>query len=205
VSAPVPNPAPQPAAQVEPADKKAKKAKAPKAPRPPKVKRPMGIAPLLLLFALLLAGAAVAVLYYPIPGLTAKAPEQPAAEEKKAQAPASAPDTAAADLAKREADLAAREEALKAKEAEVARLMRELGVTETGNAALKRAANMYTNMAPYKAAPLMAQLDDDTAVQILRLMTDEEAAAILSSMDPDRGARIMKALATPPVTNPSGG
>lgn len=191
-------------------EKKGKPPKAPKAPRVPKPKKPRqprGVAPWLMIFALLLAGAAGAVLYYPIPGLTATPPAPPAAEDpSKSQTPA--PTTAdpalTQDLAQKEADLAAREEVLKQKEIEVDRLLKELGVTESESASLRRAANVYTKMAPFKAAPLMAQLDDATAIQVLRLMSDAEAAAILSYMEADRAARIMRELTNPPVA-PAGG
>lgn len=190
----------------------AKKGKAPKPPKPPKVKKPRqpwGIAPWLLLFGVLLAGAAAAVLYVPIPGLTAQPADASQPEEPETETPASpgpSPDPAAAEeLAKKEADLAAREEALKQKEAEVAKLLSDLGSPESQSAALRRAASLYNNMAPYKAAPLMAQLDDATVLQILRMMTDADAAAILSHMDADRGARIMQELTKPPVVTPAGG
>jgi hypothetical protein len=200
----------EPKAQPEAPEKKGKAPKAPKPPRAPKPKKPRqpwGIAPWLLIFALLLAGAAAAVLYVPIPGLTAKPATVPTPEEPKPKQPAGtgAQPAALGDLAQREADLAAREAALKQKEAEVARLLNELGVTDSESASLKRVAKLYTNMAPYQAAPLMAQLDDATAVAVLRLMTDEEAAAIIAHMDPDRGARIMRELTRPPVSNPAGG
>lgn len=188
-------------------EKKGKPPKAPKVPKPKKPRRPWGIAPWLMIFALLLAGAAGAVLYYPIPGLTAVPPAPPAAEEPvkpETPVPTTGDPALAQDLAQKEADLATREEALKQKELEVDRLLKELGVTESGNASLRRAANVYINMAPFKAAPLMAQLDDATAVQLLRLMSDQEAAAILSYMDADRGARIMRELTNPPVL-PAGG
>lgn len=212
MSAPVQTEAP---AQAEQPAKKSgwgKKAREPKAPKPPKVKkprRPWGMAPWLLIAALLTAGAAVGSLYYPIPGLTATpaTPATPAAneEQKTETQPADALAVREQAVAQKETDLAAREEALKQKEADVSKLLKDLGVTEAENTSLKRMANMYVNMAPFKAAPLMEQLDVSTAVQVLRLMTDEEAAAILAYMDAARAAELMQEFTKPPVANSPGG
>lgn len=208
MSAPAPAPT---AAQPEAPEKKGrwgKGAKAPKAPKPKKVRKPWGIAPFLLIFALLTAGGAVAVIRYPIPGITAiQPPKGTETEAKQEPAPTTTPadPQREAELAQREAALAAREEAVQAKESQLGSAVNSLNNGESVTAALNRAARLYTGMAPYKAAPLMAELDDQTAVQILRLMTDDEAAAILSHMDTTRAARLFRELTRPPVPNPVGG
>jgi flagellar motility protein MotE (MotC chaperone) len=79
-------------------------------------------------------------------------------------------------------------------------MVTDQGVTQTRGAALSRTAKLYTAMAPFDAAPLMEALDDETAVEILRLMTTDEAATILSFMEPGRGARLMAQLAAPDLT-----
>lgn len=192
----------------EPAKKGLWRKKPPKQPKPRKPRQPWGIAPWLFLSALVTGAAAVAVLYYPIPGLTAKPPGPPLpAQETKGENPVPFSDLVKREqaVAQKEAELAAREEALIQKEEEATQVLKELGVTQSETVSLRRAANMYSAMAPYKAAPLMAQLDVETALQILRLMTDEQAAEILSQMDPDRGARIMRELTTQPTGNSAGG
>lgn len=200
---------PQPPAEAaEPAKKGGWGKKKPKAPRAPKVKkprRPWGMAPWLVLAALITGAGAVAVLYYPIPGLTAKPPAPPAVTEPKPETPTAALLQREQEVVSKEADLAAREEQLKQKEAEVSRLLKELGGSELENHSVKRAANMYTAMAPFKAAPLMAALPVETAIQVLRQMLDEQAAAIIAYMEPERGAEIMRELTRPPVTNTAGG
>lgn len=182
--------------------------KPPKEPKPRRARQPWGMAPWLFLAALVTGAAAVAVLYYPIPGLTAKPPvPPPAVEETKDQNPVPSADLVKRELAveQKEAELAAREETLRQKEEEATKVLKELGVTQSETVSLRRAANMYSAMAPYKAAPLMAQLDVETALQVLRLMTDDQAADILSYMEPDRGAQILRELTTLPATNPAGG
>ncbi|MFZ5826785.1 MAG: MotE family protein [Bacillota bacterium] len=209
MSAPA-QPQPQPEVQAEPAKKGGwgKKApKAPKPPKPPKVRRSWGMAPWLFLSALLTGAAAVAVLYYPIPGLTAKPPAPPVVEQPKQETASSSTTLLQREqaVAQKEAELAALEAELKQKEAETSRLLKELGGSELANNSLRRAANMYTAMAPFKAAPLMAELPVETAVQILRLMSDEQAADIIAHMETTRGAEIMRELTRPPVINTAGG
>ena len=207
MSAPA-QPQPQPEVQVEPAKKGGWGKKAPKPPKPPKARRPWGMAPWLFISALLTGAAAVAVLYYPIPGLTAKPPVPPVVEQPEPRQETASNTTLLQReqaVAQKEAELAALEAELKQKEAEASRLLKELGGSELANNSLRRAANMYAAMVPFKAAQLMAELPVETVVQILRLMSDEQAADIIAHMETARGAEIMRELTRPPVINTAGG
>lgn len=197
-----------PLAAADPAAKGRKKApKAPKAPKPKKPRRPWGMAPWLLLSALLTAGAAVGALYYPIPGLTAQPEPPPVVEEPQVTQPATPADLIAREqaVAQKEAELAAREEEIQRKEDEVNRVLKELGGAELLNSSMQRAANMYATMAPFKAAPLIAALPVETAVQIIRQIPNGQAAAIIAAMETDSAAEIMGELTQPPVVDEAGG
>lgn len=179
--------------------------KPPKEPKVPKPRRSRGPTPWLLLAGLLTAGAAVAVLYLPIPGLT-----------PKAEPPAGAPSTPEAsvgealtkreqDVAKREADLAAREQAVKQKETEMLGMVKQITAGQPSSPTLQQVVALYEAMAPTKAAPLLASLPTESAVQVLRLMKADQAAAILSAMEPAQGAQIMGELMKPPAQTSLGG
>lgn len=53
-----------------------------------------------------------------------------------------------------------------------------------------RLAKMYENMKPGQAAPILANLEMETILDILRRMKEREAARILASMEPALAAEI---------------
>ncbi len=55
---------------------------------------------------------------------------------------------------------------------------------------LAKLAKMYEAMKAPKAAPILASLDIDITIDILRRVKDRQAAAILSAMDPGLAAQI---------------
>lgn len=154
--------------------------------------------PWLLMGAVLFAGLAAAAYYVPIPGLT-EATSTPPTVAHEPNAP-TAPDPLAkreSSVTQMEADLAAREAALKEQEARVASLLMDLTAQNSEGSSLRKAAEMYAAMPPYKAAPLLQALDTESAVQILRFLDREDAAAILGHMEIDTSTQLMRELIKP--------
>lgn len=56
----------------------------------------------------------------------------------------------------------------------------------------RRLAQLFSNMKPEEAAPVLAQLDDSQLVGILLAMQGRSAAPILAEMDPARAASISR-------------
>ncbi|MGE5422098.1 MAG: MotE family protein [Ignavibacteriales bacterium] len=56
----------------------------------------------------------------------------------------------------------------------------------------KKLAEYYGNMKKVKAAAIMAELDDDTVINILQKMGSDTAAGILTEMPPQRAAVLTK-------------
>lgn len=79
-----------------------------------------------------------------------------------------------------------------------AKLQELAGGLETGaqartaeqQAASTKLAKVYEAMAPAKAAPILAALDQDVTLDILRQMKERQAAAILAAMDAGIAAQI---------------
>lgn len=182
-----------------------KQPKQPKAPKPPKVRRSRGPAPWLMLAALLTAAGALAVLYFPIPGLTT--PSEPAGGTNKADSQLGDVLQQREDaLTKREEDLVTREKAVQDKEAQVRAALQDVTNSHKDGDALKEVVALYDAMSPIKAAPLLATLPTETAVKILRQIDPGQAAAILSYMEAGPASQIVQELAKPPAaTNPAGG
>lgn len=182
-----------------------KQPKQPKAPKPPKVRRSRGPAPWLILAALLTAAGAIAVLYFPIPGLT----QAPAPVDGTKQADAQRSDALQQReeaLTKREDELLTREKAVQDKETQVRAALQDVTNSHKDGDALKQVVAMYDAMSPIKAAPLLATLPTETAVKILRQIEPGQAAAILSYMEAGPASQIVQALAQPPAApNPAGG
>lgn len=59
---------------------------------------------------------------------------------------------------------------------------------------LEQLANVYGSMAPNEAAPLMARLDEDTALALLKRMPGKRMGQILSLMDQERAVQLTKIL-----------
>jgi hypothetical protein len=115
------------------------------------------------------------------------------------------PDTATSDpiadqqkqLAQREADLQAQEASVKERETQVADLLQDLSGQRTTADVVRRVADMYAAMPPFKAAPMLQTLDTETAVSILQLLDQDQAGAILAYMAPARGGELTTLLIKP--------
>ena len=170
----------------KPKPEKQKPPKAPKRKRSPRER----LGYWLLVLGTVLGIAAGVSYAVPIPGLTAvSAAETP---PKKTPAPEPNADLIAKEQA--EAELQAREQRLQENEAKVADLLKDLTLQKLDSDPARRAADMYGNMPPYKAGPLMENLDDAMAVQVLKLLDEDQAAAIIMYMDSTRGAELMSEL-----------
>lgn len=152
-----------------------------------------------LLIGSILLGAAAGVIYFvPIPGLTFAAEPPPIDTTKPPSAPVKDPlEERTTQLARAEAELKSREESVKNQEAQIATLLKDLMGQQAQSDAIRKAANLYSAMPPYKAAPLMEALDPEIAVQILRRLDEDLAGAIVAYMDPQKGSVLMKELARP--------
>lgn len=178
---------------------------APQFPAPAKSKkrtrsgRPMG----LILAVLLLAGAAAAVWYFPIPGLTAP-DSSTVANPTAGDAATGSAASASPDQVSREAALVAREKeladlaaSLKERETKVNQLLKELTTQQTSVEMTRRLSVIYGNMAPAKAAQLLAGMDRPTAVEILRLLEERQTADILAAMDPTVALQLIGEMTKP--------
>ena len=61
-------------------------------------------------------------------------------------------------------------------------------------AKLEQLAEVYSTMAPEQAAPIIAKLDNDTALSLLQRMSGKRMGQILSSMNSDRAIELTKGL-----------
>lgn len=154
--------------------------------------------PWLLLGSILLGAAAGVIYFVPIPGFTFAAPPPPVDTTKPSDAPVKDPlEERTAQLARAEVELKSREESVKNQETQIATLLKDLMGQQSESDAIRKAANLYSAMPPYKAAPLMEALDPEIAVQILRRLDEDLAGAIVAYMDPQKGSVLMRELARP--------
>jgi flagellar motility protein MotE (MotC chaperone) len=121
--------------------------------------------------------------------------------------------SASAGLKDREDALAAREKALAEKEKELVALNREVDEKfsrlnaqqeefkgQIGRAAqgrdqeFKKLIKVYSAMSPSKVAPLLGQMEDAEAVEILRAMKVEAVAKIIPKLTPDKAVRVTRLL-----------
>jgi flagellar motility protein MotE (MotC chaperone) len=121
--------------------------------------------------------------------------------------------SASAGLKDREDALAVREKALAEKEKELVALNREVDEKfsrlnalqeefkgQIGRAAqgrdqeFKKLIKIYSAMSPSKVAPLLGQMEDAEAVEILRAMKAEAVAKIIPKLTPDKAVRVTRLL-----------
>lgn len=106
-------------------------------------------------------------------------------------------------LKKEEVELKAKEENINRREKEIklweAKLTEEerlfeerIAQYEDGEARLKKVAAYYQGMSPRESALILENLDDMTAIDILRRMKDETVAITLMKMNPKRAAEISR-------------
>jgi flagellar motility protein MotE (MotC chaperone) len=98
-------------------------------------------------------------------------------------------------LALRRQSYAVQEQVLNEGQSRLQALLGELeartqAVSAEQDASLQRLAKMYEVMPPQKAGPVLATLDLEITLNILRCMKERQAAAILAAMDPGVAAQI---------------
>ena len=73
--------------------------------------------------------------------------------------------------------------------------VRELRAVQTENKkAFTEIIRTYESMAPKKAAPILAAMEDEESIKILSSLKSDNLAAILERMEPDQAARITNKL-----------
>ncbi|MCC6933481.1 MAG: hypothetical protein IT292_09535 [Deltaproteobacteria bacterium] len=102
-------------------------------------------------------------------------------------------------LDKKEKDLRAQEQAISEKMADLKGLTAKLASYRTEKdqkheTRLEQLAEVYGSMAPNQAAPLIAKLDNATALSLLQRMTGKRMGQILSEMPSDRAIELTKSL-----------
>ena len=115
-------------------------------------------------------------------------------------------DARRAELAEREDVIAKKERELRAQESALTEKMADLkGLTakitayrvekdQKHETRLEQLAEVYGSMAPNQAAPLIAKLDDTTALSLLQRMTGKRMGQILSEMPSERAIELTKSL-----------
>lgn len=93
-------------------------------------------------------------------------------------------------ILQKEAELQSREATVKAQEASATAMVNEAQIQQAQANAVRRVAETYSAMAPFKAAPMLQALDTEQAVAILRQLDHDQVAAIMTYMDPARGAAL---------------
>lgn len=166
-----------------------------KAPDPGARRKGGGLSILLLMGALALGGVSAYAYFF--------------APQPEASPPTPAPSTVgsgaalgsgkAMDLIRYEAELKEREAKLKEQELKLAEMLAKVAAGQADQELLKKRTEVYAALPPQKAAPLIKQLDDATAVEILRTLDSEQVTAIMVYMDPAVGARLLNKLAEPPA------
>jgi flagellar motility protein MotE (MotC chaperone) len=99
-----------------------------------------------------------------------------------------------AKLAKERAALDAREKKLDARDAHFKEIITQIDEVESSR--ISALAKLYDGMKPAQVAPLINQLTDVQAVQVLLNMKPSNAAKILGVMNPDRAAHISENMIT---------
>lgn len=102
-------------------------------------------------------------------------------------------------LDEREADLKQQSAALQERVAELRTLSAQVNQVRKESDAeyesrMEQLASVYVSMAPNEAAPLMAKLDDQIALALLKRMPGKRMGQILSVMDQDRAVLLTKIL-----------
>ena len=102
-------------------------------------------------------------------------------------------------LDEREADLKQQSAALQERVAELRTLSAQVNQVRKESdteyeSRMEQLASVYVSMAPNEAAPLMAKLDDQIALALLKRMPGKRMGQILSVMDQDRAVLLTKIL-----------
>ncbi|MDR2337378.1 MAG: hypothetical protein LBE20_01865 [Deltaproteobacteria bacterium] len=103
------------------------------------------------------------------------------------------------ELDKREQELALQDQILATKAKELKTLYTELQTRRAEKdkkalARLEQLAEVYGSIAPEQAAPIIAKLDDETALSLLEHMTGKRMGQILSAMSSERAIELTKGL-----------
>ena len=102
------------------------------------------------------------------------------------------------NVRRREMELKTLEEQVDKKLADMRKLREELAVLlsekeETENRRIRDLGQMYEKMDPGRAALLLADLEDDLAVEILSAMKKKSAGRVLGAMEQQRATRLSEA------------
>ena len=102
-------------------------------------------------------------------------------------------------LDKREMELGMQERIVTEKIAELKSVYGQLQarrqeIDQKREAKLEQLAEVYSTMAPEQAAPIIAKLDNETALSLLQRMSGKRMGQILSSMNSDRAIELTKGL-----------
>lgn len=103
-------------------------------------------------------------------------------------------DEGRAQLAKERSELEARKKELDEKEKRVQQLLAKVGEIETGR--INSLVKLYDGMKSAQVAPLISQLTDEQAVQILMKMKPANAAKVMGELNPALAARISAKMIT---------
>lgn len=112
-------------------------------------------------------------------------------------------DVKLADLKHKEEKLAAREKRLEKRERELSLLEEEFqrkkqalekreALYENQEAKWQKLADYYNDMKPDAAAAILAKMDDQIAIEIIRRMRKEQVPIIMMKMDPERASEISR-------------